>query len=102
LHPWFASTISNVGGVYQQSGDFENAMVYFQKSLQIKFDIHEDDHLFFGFSYYNIGKYYADLGNFELAKLYYLKALPIFIKTFGETHSNRLRVKKNLEKLSDL
>jgi tetratricopeptide (TPR) repeat protein len=101
-HPWYATTISNIGGVYQQSGDFENAMVYFQKSLQIKLDIHEDDHPSLGFSYYNIGKCYADLGNFELAKLNYLKVLPIFIKTFGETHSNTLRVKEKLENLSDL
>ena len=51
---------------------------------------------------HNIGKCNADLENFELAKFYYLKALPIFIKTFGEIHTNTMRVKEKLEKLNEL
>lgn len=69
-----SSVYNNLGIVYNQLGDFGNAIKYHQLALELRKDI-SDSKLYELHSLNNIGKVYADNNNYDTAITYYKQIL---------------------------
>jgi two-component sensor histidine kinase/Tfp pilus assembly protein PilF len=70
-----ASTIMNIGGVYNQMGITDTALHYYMQSLEMREGTDDPDGL--SQLYHNIGGLYGKLGDVEKALEHYFKALKI-------------------------
>jgi hypothetical protein len=74
-HPSAATSYNNIGSVYYEKGDYENAFVEHRKALEIRLKMLGPDHPSTAESYKNIvGVYYAK-GDYKNAFVEYCKAL---------------------------
>ncbi len=71
-----ANSYNNIGNVHFVQGNYEKAIMYYQKSLIISEELGLKKYM--GMSYINIGGIYKDHGNYEKAIMYYQKSLKIF------------------------
>lgn len=62
-----ATLYNNIGFGYDKLGDYNNAMNYYQLSLEIKENILGTEHLSTATTYNNIGILYCELGDYEKA-----------------------------------
>jgi tetratricopeptide (TPR) repeat protein len=72
--------------VYEGKGDFENALVQFQKALEIRTRVFGSDHPNVAASFNNIGAVYEKKGDLENALVQHQKALKIRTRVFGSDH----------------
>ena len=66
-----AASYNNIGLVYDRQGKYEEALEYYQKSLDIKIRVVGGDHPNVATSYNNIGNVYNRQGQYERALEYY-------------------------------
>ena len=85
-HASTATSYNNVGAVYYNLGDYDNALDYFNKSLSIRLEVFGGHHPNVAQSYNNIGLVYANLGDYEKALDYFNKSLSIRLEVFGDSH----------------
>src|ERR1700743_1048818 len=62
--------LNNIASDYQQLGDYANSLLYYQKSLRIGEQIHDD---------FQIANINSNIGSVYLAKQDYQKGLPYFL-----------------------
>merc|ERR1711991_325923 len=82
----FAQTYNNLGIVYKSLGEYEKAITYFDKDLQITKDKLGENHVDVAASYNNLGNVYKSLGEYQKAITYYDKALQKYKDQLGENH----------------
>jgi tetratricopeptide (TPR) repeat protein len=75
-----ASTFNNIGLVHRQLGNFQKALEYHEKSLEIKILFLGVHHPSVADTFYNFGVVARNLENFQKALEYYYKALEINLK----------------------
>ncbi|HTL82406.1 MAG TPA: tetratricopeptide repeat protein [Bacteroidia bacterium] len=73
-----ASSLNNIGIIYENSGDFERAADCFIRSLQIKEEIGNVQGM--ANSYANLGEVFDEQGNYEKALYYYYKSLDLSLR----------------------
>ena len=78
--PDVASSFINIGVVYGKKGDHENALVQFQKALEIQTRVFGSEHPDVAASIKNIGIVYHNKGDRAAATEMYTKAYHIFLK----------------------
>ena len=88
--PLVADSYNNIGGVYLQKGDLENALLQYQKALEVFLAVYGQEHRT---SYKNIGIVYHHQGNVVEATEMYTKAYRIFHKVLGPDHPESLGLK---------
>lgn len=71
----FADTLNNLAITYSNRKDFEKALKFHQKVLQIRDMKLGRNHIDYVYSLYNLGNTYADLDNYEKAMEMHQKAL---------------------------
>ena len=76
---------NHIGSVYLSMNDYRTALMYFQKSLAVVSDTHNQS-LNLGTAYYNIGNVYFNMGNDDKALEFFEKALSIASKTQSSEH----------------
>jgi tetratricopeptide (TPR) repeat protein len=81
-----ATSINNLGTVYAGKGDLENALVQFQKALEIRTRVFGSDHPDVANSYQNLAAVYQSQGNHVQTKEMATKAYHIFLKKLGPDH----------------
>lgn len=79
-------TCFDVGIEYYENNDYENALLYFEKALNIYRNENGENHPTVASSYNNIGVVYEALTEYEKALFYYQKALLIKRIICGEEH----------------
>ena len=90
-----ASSFINIGTVYAGKGDLENALVQFQKALEIQIRVFGSDHPDVAASYQNIGIVYGKKGDRAAATEMYTKAYHIFLKKqLGPDHPQTQGLKR--------
>jgi CHAT domain-containing protein len=67
----YARVLMNIGNVFTQKGDFNSAIIYYNKVLSIILGL-EEEQLLLANTYYNIGKAYDNTFQNELALKYFL------------------------------
>ena len=81
-----AASFYNIGNVYLAKGDLENALVQYQKALEIRTRVFGSDHPDVAASYQNIGIVYGKKGDRAAATEMYTKAYHIYLKKLGPDH----------------
>jgi tetratricopeptide (TPR) repeat protein len=81
-----AASYNNIGNVYDYLGDYDKALEYHNKALEIRKEVLVENHPDTAGSYNNIGDVYANLGKYDKALKYHNKALEIFKDVLGENH----------------
>ena len=80
-----ATSYNNIGCVYLKKGDLENALLQFQRALEIRTRVFGSEHLYVAASY-NMGMVYEKQGRYEEALDYYHRSLDIRTRVFGQEH----------------
>ena len=83
--PSVADSFNNIGAVYAGEGDLENALVQFQKALEIRTRVFGSEH-HVAVSYQNLAAVYQSQGNHVQTKEMATKAYHIFLKKLGPDH----------------
>jgi len=84
--PEVAMSYNDIGGVYKSRGDYDNALLRYQKRLKIKLRAYGQGHLLVDESYNNIGIVYQRQGKQEEASEQFQKSLEIRIRVYGQDH----------------
>ena len=82
-----ATPFNNIGVVYRKKGDFENALVQYQKALEIRTRVFGSDHPDVAMSKYNIAILKKTQGDLEGARRLFLECEQIYLKAYGPDHS---------------
>ncbi|CAF4183431.1 unnamed protein product, partial [Adineta steineri] len=77
---------NQLGGVHLNQGEYEKAIWYFEKALDIQQKVLALCHPSLAISYNNIGLMYNKMGEYSKALSYYEKALEIYQKTLPSNH----------------
>ncbi len=97
-----ASTIyNNLGCIYDVKLDYDMALLYFEKSLEIRLSNYNKYHFEISNSYNNIGSIYRKLNSFDKAKYYYNLALSIRKKYINYNINGIARIYNNLAILNN-
>jgi tetratricopeptide (TPR) repeat protein len=75
-----------LGNLEKDKGDYDSSLEYFNKSLEMKKNIHEIDDPNIGDSYNNIGEIYQKKNDFKQALDSFNKAIKIFKKKLNADH----------------
>ena len=81
-----AKSYNNIGLVYETQGKYEEALEYYQKSLDIRIRVFGSDHPDVAASFIHIGAVYAGKGDNKNALVQYQKGLEIQTRVFGSEH----------------
>ena len=79
--PHVAASFINIGAVYAGKGDLENALVQYQKGLEIQTRVFGSDHPDVATSYQNLAVVYQRQGNHVQTKEMATKAHHIFLRS---------------------
>jgi len=91
-----AVVYGNIGSMYDDRGDYDNALVQYQKALAIQEKVLDTEHPNTATTYHNIGSVYDNMGKYEQALVYYLKALAIVEKVLGTEHPSTAATYNNI------
>ena len=96
-HPDTAGSYNNIGKAYYSKGDYNRALEYLTKALDIYERILSCDHPLAATFYNNIGGVYREQGDYDKALECYEKAYAIRKHKLGEGHPDTKDVKKSIE-----
>ena len=85
-HVDVAATEKNIGNVLFQQGDYENALLRYQKALDIEIKSLGGAHVSVADTYNNMGIVFEKLGDYEKALFHHQNALDIKLKSLGGAH----------------
>lgn len=91
-----AMSYNNIGAIYDDLGDYDKALEFHNKALEIRKDVLEENHPDTAASYNNIGIVYDELGDYDKALEYHNKALEIFEEVLGESHPYTQQTLQNI------
>ena len=100
-HGDIATSYNNLGNVFWELHQYDQAKKYYEKSFLIRKDIYDENHSDenhsdLAASYNNLGLVYRDLSQYNQAKEYHEKSLAIRIKIHGEHHGDVATSQNNL------
>ncbi len=81
-----ARTYNNFGFYYEMNDEYEKAIEFQKKDLNITIIAFGENHLNTAYSYNNLGHHYESLALYDTAIHYYTKALKIELVALGENH----------------
>ena len=86
VHPEVASTLSDIGDVMRQQGDFEGAERRFREALSIRLEL-DAEALSLASAQRDLAAVLYEIEHFEEAKTLYEEALPVFREKLGRGHA---------------
>ena len=92
-----ADTYNNIGVVYEEKGDLENALLQHQRALEIRTRVFGSEHPDVAMSYGNMGYVYRSLGKAEEAREMFTKTYSIFLKVLGPDHPHTQQAKSQVD-----
>ena len=91
-----ADSYLNIGSLYGTKGDLENALLQFQRALEIQTRVFGSEHPSVAMSYFNMGLVYRSLGKAEEAREMFTKTYSIFLKVLGPDHPHTQQAKSQM------
>ena len=92
----YGSAYNNLGLAYENKGDYDKAIEYFQKSLKINLKKLGSEHPNVALNYNNLGFACDGKGDYDEAIEYYKKSLEMNLKKLGPEHPSVARDYNNL------
>ena len=86
LDPKYSPAYNNLGLAYQQKGDYDKAIGYYQEALKIDLEQVGPEHPEVAIRYNNLGMAYEYKGDYDKAIKYYQKALRMGLEQLGLEH----------------
>lgn len=77
---------NNLGVSYKHMGSLEKAKDHYDRSLELIYNVHGDEHREIATSFNNLGSIYYSQGDIGLAAEYFLRAAEMFQSLYGENH----------------
>ena len=93
-HPDVAASYNGIGNVYYSQGQYERALEYYQKGLEINIKVSGQDHPDVATSYQNLAVVYRSQKNHVQTKEMATKAYHIFLKKLGPDHPQTQGLKR--------
>jgi len=93
---------SLLGRAYQISGEYETALKFYTKDMNITKKLYGEEHLNLVTTYNNLGSVYKSLGKYETAREFHIKAMNINKKVYGEEHPDLAKTYGNLGSVYEL
>jgi hypothetical protein len=84
----FAKVLGAVGYIHDEFGDYDQAMVHYQRALAIYLRTLGEDHDLTARTYHDIGKVHLSRGNHDQALVNYERALTFHRRMLGDDHEN--------------
>lgn len=79
---------NNIGLLWHQKGNLDNALINYEKSLQIFENLFETNHhIKIADIYNNIGVLYWNKGDYDTTLEYYNKSMNVYLRNIGNEHS---------------
>lgn len=78
---YLSASLNNLGNVYEERGQIDDALKYHRKALDIRQSILPPNHPDVATSYHNLANVYRKLGRLDLARSHIKQALKIFQKS---------------------
>ena len=85
---WIATSLNNIGSVYNSQGAYSQALSHYEQALKIWRAVFGENHPDVATSLNNIGLVYHSQGAYSQALCHYEEALKILRAVFGENHPN--------------
>ena len=80
-----AVTYNNIGNIYILQKDYEKALKYQEKSLDIKLSLYGELHPSIAISYTNLGRLYLEQNDYDSAISYFQKSLELKLQLYNPT-----------------
>ena len=100
-HPHTAITYNNVAVVYDRMAEYECALEWYQKALDVKVSVLGIEHPDVAITLGNIGAAYHSQGKYEKALTFYIKSYKIRINKLGSEHPNMFITINNIKQTYD-
>ena len=94
-----ADTYVNMGSVEDSRGNFQEALEYFEKALDIYLKSYGRAHVNVAITKENTGHVYKHLGDLAHARSCFDEAYSIFVQVLGPDHHNTRKAAHALQKL---
>ena len=85
-HPTLARIYNNLAGMYQDMGRYEEALSWYERSLEIKLEQVGERHLDIATIYNNLATLYQEMKEYEKALALFNQSLEIKLEQLGERH----------------
>ena len=95
-HPSYATSLNNLGSLYDDMSDYSKAEPYYLEALSIRKSVLGESHPDYAMSLNNLGLLYSNMGDHSKAEPYYLEALSIRKSVLGESHPDYAMSLNNL------
>ena len=95
-HPSYASSLNDLGTLYQDRGDYRRAEPLFRRSLEIYKKALGEDHPFYADGLNNLGTLFRAAGDYRRAEPLLRRAMEIRKKAVGEGHPDYANSLNNL------
>ena len=79
--------------VYDNQGEYEKALEWYEKGLEIKLKTLGPDHPSTATTYFNLGALYDNMKDYKTSLENLELALAIYLKSFGPNHPQYIRIK---------
>jgi tetratricopeptide (TPR) repeat protein len=99
-HIDIAHSLNNVGNILDQQGKYDEGLDYLQQALEIKRKCNPPCHVDIATSLNNIGVCYENQNKIKMALDHYRQALDIYKKSIPGKHQNRIRIERNIRRLT--
>ncbi|NPV86754.1 MAG: tetratricopeptide repeat protein [Anaerolineae bacterium] len=96
VHASVATDNNNLGLVFQDLGQLQEARLAFERALEINLTLFGEEHPKIANRYNNLGCLMLKSGNFEAAEAYFDRALQIAEKALGKQHPRVATILNNL------
>ncbi len=96
-HPSLAISYNNIGGVYQNKGEYTKALSFYEKDLEISRKTLPPNHPSLATSYNNIGWVYRNTEDYPKAIAYFERDLDILQRSLPFNHPSVQDVRESIE-----
>ena len=97
-----SALLNNMALVYQEQGEYEKALEYFGKALDVRERVLGSGHPDTAATYNNMAGVYKEQGDYEKALKLYEKAFTVFMTKLGVNHPYTQRTQRNVQYLKSL